>query len=164
MKIHTHKLQKTIKNTLIAMGIMLFLAIAGGVAYVYYTGKQVEKAPASEVVAPVEESPIFEPRKPSPNAPESASVQYLASPVKAGENSTITVTTGPDSACTIIIAYNNVVSKDSGLVPKTADIHGSVSWAWTVDKTAPAGKWPVKVTCVRNSKTAYVEGYLEVIK
>jgi len=165
MKIHTHKLQRTIKRTLIAMGIMLFLAIAGGVAYVYFSGKEEPKKVVKEAPVEINETPFDdEPTLPAANAPNSASVQFLASPVVAGENSSINIHTGPNSACTIVVEYNKVAAKDSGLAPKTADIHGIVSWTWTVDSAAPAGKWPVKVTCVRNNKAAYVEGTLEVTK
>lgn len=164
MKIHTHKLQNTVKKTAISMGILLVLLVSAGVAYVYVTGRQGNKPPDVQA-ASTEEKPIVPTRQnPGPNAPESAAVQNLETPVRAGENSSITVTTGPDSACTIVVAYNEVVSKDSGLAPKKANNFGSVSWTWTVDKTAPAGKWPVKVTCTRNNKVGYVEGNLEVVK
>ena len=164
MKIHTHKLQNTIKKTLISMGVLLGLIIIAGVVYVYITGRQAEKAAPKEAAVPEEKLVVRAPQEPGPDAPESAAVQYLDSPVKAGENSTITVTTGPKSACTIVMAYKDVVSKDSGLMPKTADAYGSVTWTWTVDKSAAVGKWPVKVTCTRNKKIGYVEGYLEVIR
>jgi len=142
----------------------LFLAIVGGVAYIYFSGRQAAKIPTPEVVVTKEKPPISDPVKPAANAPESAAVQFLDSPVKAGNNTSITVTTGPDSACTIAVAYGKVISHDSGLSPKTADVHGSVTWSWTVDSTVAPGKYTVKVTCVRNNKTGYVEGYLEVTK
>ncbi len=130
----------------------------------YYTGLQAEKNPVKEISTTQEAPVIKDPPPPAENAPVGASVQFLASPVKPGENSSITVTTAQKAACTIVMAYGTVVSKDTGLVPKTADIHGSVSWSWTVDKTATPGKWPVKVTCTLNKKVGYVEGYLEVTK
>jgi hypothetical protein len=162
MKIHTHRLEKTVKKTLIASGILLMLAIAGGMAYVYFGNKTTNVPEVVANTVPIDPVPTHQ--EPGPNAPESAAIQYLESPVKAGNNSTVTVTTGPNSKCTIVVAYSNVISKDSGLAPKTADEHGSVTWTWTVDANAPAGKWPVKVTCVRNNKTGFVQGDLVVTK
>ena len=146
------------------MGVLLFIMIAAGVGYVYYTGRQAEKNPQKEASTMTEAPIIKDPPPPSENAPVGAAVQFLASPVKPGDNSSITITTAQKAACTISVAYSNVVSKDSGLVPKTADGHGSVSWSWTVDKTAVPGKWPVRVTCTLNKKVGYVEGYLEVTR
>lgn len=162
--IHTHARSRAIKRTLLAAGIMLVLLVGGGVAYTYYSGVQAEKNPPKVSVAPEEKPVLPTTVEPGENAPNSASVQYLSSPVAPGDNANIVVTTGQQAACTVVMVYGTVVSHDSGLGPKTADIHGSVQWTWTVDKTAPAGKWAVKVTCVRNKKVAYVEGYLEVTK
>lgn len=142
---------------------MVFLALAAGTAYTYFVNRNADNLPAQK--DPVSSSPsVLKTTAPGPNAPNSASVQFIDSPVKQGQNTSITVTTGPDAKCTIIAAYNNVVSKDSGLKPKAADLHGSVSWTWTVDANAAIGKWPIKVTCDRNTRIAYVEGYLEVAK
>ena len=149
------------KKTLLAMGIMFVLLMGAGFAYAYYVSKNPDES-ASPKEPEAVTAPKFDSPKTDPNGPNSASVQYIASPVKPGENSSITVTTGPKSACKIVVAYNKVVSKDSGLVDKQADKYGSVTWSWTVDKAAAPGKWPVKVTCERNKKVAYVEGYLEV--
>lgn len=142
---------------------MIGWTIVGGLIYVYITGRNTPQDTAV-FVAPVDKPPIPEPTPPGPNAPNSAAVQFIETPVKAGENSNIIVTTGPESICKIVITYNNTASKDPGLIDKKADIRGSVSWAWTVDKTATPGKYPVKVTCDRNKKIGYVEGYLEVTK
>jgi hypothetical protein len=155
-------LPKIVKRTIFASIILVVLAVIGGMIYVYIGDKSTPE-PAT-FVTPIEQAPLPKETPPGPNAPESAAIQYLETPVAVGQNSTITVTTGPNSKCTIVVAYNNVVSKDSGLVPHTADIHGSVTWAWTLDKNAAIGKWPVKVTCVRNNKTGYVEGTLQVTK
>ncbi|CAN5327919.1 hypothetical protein BH10PAT3_BH10PAT3_4340 [soil metagenome] len=155
---------KLLKKMLLSAVILLLIAILGGATYVYIVDREAAQKLPEPVAVPAEKPLLPEPSMPGPNAPNSAAVQYIETPVKAGDNSTITVTTGPNAACTIAVAYNNIASKDSGLMPKAADVHGSVTWSWTVDKTAAAGKWPVKVTCVRNNKTGYVEGYLEVTK
>jgi hypothetical protein len=70
----------------------------------------------------------------------------------------------PGSKCTISVAYSDVPSKDSGLTPRTADNYGVVTWAWTVEPAAAVGTWPVKVTCALGTKSAFVQGDLQVIK
>jgi hypothetical protein len=156
-----HKPKRTLRKTLIAVAILLGWSIVGGALYVYYSDRHAEVKPVS-ITTETKIDPVPKAQVQDPNAPESAAVQFIDSPIKAGENSQITIITGPNSKCTIVVAYNNVVSKDTGLAPKTADVRGSVSWTWTVEKTAKPGKWPVKVTCVRGNKTGYVEGTLEV--
>ena len=165
MIVHKHKtVGQVIKQLLITVLIMVLLFVIAGAVYVYITGKDAASTlPPPPPVAEVKQ-PFSEPTMPGPNAPNGASVQYISTPVRPGENSTINIHTGPDSACTIVVAYNNILSKDAGLAPKTANKYGTVSWTWTVSKDAAIGKWPVKVTCERNKKTAYVEGYLEVIR
>lgn len=154
-----------IRNIVIAAVIMLVLFIGAGAAYVYYSGKTevVPETTTSETTA-TEQQKRPEALKTDPNGPVGASVLFLNSPVKPGENTTINVHTKPEATCVIVAAYNKVVSKDSGLVEKKADIHGTVTWTWTVDKTAALGKWPMKVTCKYGEKVGYVEGVLEVIK
>jgi len=71
--------------------------IAAGVAYVYYSGTQTEKVVTVEPEIKDNKPVLPTPKKPGPNAPVSAAVQYIGTPVKAGENSTITVTTGPEA-------------------------------------------------------------------
>jgi hypothetical protein len=92
----------------------------------------------------------------APNAKEGVAVQSLSSPVAPGENASIYIHTNRDSKCTITVVYNKIPSKDAGLAPKTADEFGLVSWSWTVEASAPVGKWPVTVTCEWNKKIAVV--------
>ena len=153
---------KTIRNILISIGVLLVLAVGLGVGYTWYTGQQsnVVNEKSAEDVTSVQ--PVAKPVQIDPNAPESASIQALTTPTSPGENSSVTVKTNPASECSITVTYNDVASKDSGLVKRIADEYGIVSWAWTVDANAPSGKWPVKVTCTYNKKSAYVQGELQV--
>jgi hypothetical protein len=157
-------LGETIRNTAIAISIMLILLLGAGVAYVYYTGKNDAAKQAAPAEEQVQQQARPEPLQPDPDGPVGASVVFITSPVKPGENTTLNVHTKPEATCKIVAAYNKVVSTDSGLTDKKADVHGSVNWTWTVDKTAALGKWPIKVTCEYNKKVGYVEGNLEVIK
>lgn len=165
MIIHKHTtIWQKLRKLLLTIVIMTVVLMLAGVAYVYYSGRQ-DAAKLANTKDVIEDRPLVpKPVMPGPNAPNGASVQYLASPVKPGENTNINVHTGPYSKCTIVVAYKNIVSKDTGLVPKSADVHGIVEWTWTVDKAAPEGTWPVKVTCDRNGKVGFVQGYLVVAK
>lgn len=157
------RLPKTVRNTLISIFALLFLFTAAGVGYVYITGKKPPKnSSAAKAIAPAPQISLPKPKKPAANVAASASVESLVTPVAPGSNSSIRVSTVPSANCEISVTYNNVVSKDSGLAPKTADGYGKVVWSWKVDATAPAGRWPVKVTCKYGEKSAYVEGYLEI--
>jgi hypothetical protein len=154
---------RVLRNIAISVFVLVVLFGAAGAAYIYFTSGQ-DVAAKSDQTPPPPPPTLPTPHKPGPNAPESAGVEALSSPVKPGENSSITVHTLPTSSCTISVTYNNIPSKDSGLTPKVADDYGNVIWSWTVDPTAPEGTWPVKVTCMLNKKSAVVIGNLQVSK
>jgi hypothetical protein len=155
---------RALRNIIISAFVLVVLFGAAGAAYVLLMGGKESDAKTEQPVAPPPAPAFPTPRKPNPKDPESAGLEVLTSPVKPGENSSITVQTQPTSNCTISVAYNNVPTKDSGLVPKTADAYGNVTWSWTVDPAAPEGTWPVKVTCVFSGKSAVVIGNLQVSK
>lgn len=162
-KIDKTKVLKTLRNVIISAVVLLVLVVGGGVAYTWYVGQD-EAANIAAVPAPVETTPApaIKPTKPAADAKQSAAVQMLTSPVVPGENASIMVKTNAESECTITVEYNEVPSTDSGLKPKKADDFGIVSWAWTVEETAPVGKWPVDVVCAFNDQTAMVRGNLVV--
>lgn len=163
-KMHIH-VPKPIRNALISVGVLLTLSVVAGVGYTYYMGLNPAQD-ATAIATPVEASsnPIIKPTEPAANAKESASVQTLTTPVAAGSNASITVRTNAGSTCTITAVYNNVASTDSGLAPKPSDVYGMVTWTWTVDKQAPIGTWPIKVTCTYNGHSAVVQADLQVVK
>jgi hypothetical protein len=157
---------RTLRNVVISIFVLMILFMGGGIAYIKFYGPS-SNAKANQ--SPIDTTPdlaLPKPPKISPNAPESAALESITSPVKAGENTAISVKTNPDSVCTINVTYNNVPAKDSGLTPKPSGVYGNVTWSWTVDKSAPAGKWPVKVTCVytKNKKSGVVIGDLQITK
>ena len=154
---------RTIRNILISAFVLLVLFGGAGVAYILYYGD--DPVPEKKVEAATDTNPTLpRPRKPSPNAIVGVSIQALMSPVKPGENSSVSIKTLPEASCVITVTYNGVVSKDSGLATKVADAYGAASWSWTVDKTTPVGKWPVKVLCSRNTSSGMVLGDLVVQK
>lgn len=154
--------KKSLRTASITTGSLLVLAIIAGLAYTWFIGQ----IPAPDV--PLDTSNIVQPvlkRTPvSGNVQESASVQYITSPILPGTNAMVTIKTNPISNCTISVIYDKTASTDSGLKPKVSDEYGSVSWSWTVEPTVPVGTWPVTVTCVRNKLSAVVVGSLVVSK
>jgi hypothetical protein len=159
------RIPKAVKNTLIVFIVMIVLFGVVGVAYVYISGKNPYQPPKAEKTpAPAEAQPFPKPKKPSPNAKEGVAVESLISPVSRGSNTAITIKTNATSTCTIKVEYNGTASHDSGLKAKPTDDYGTVTWTWTVDKTAPIGTWPVTVTCVYNGRSGVVIGNLEVTK
>lgn len=153
---------KFVRNTVIGTVIVLILLIGAGAAYTWYMGQTPPpKVEVEEATQVTQEVPQI--RAPAAsNSPIGASVQSLSSPVAPGQNVSMIVKTKPSALCSIVVEYNKVASKDSGLIPKKADEFGVVSWTWTVDATAPEGKWPAKVTCELEKKSAVVIGDLVV--
>ena len=130
----------------------------------YLSEGQVQTPAVKPAAANAAKPDVLKPVKPADNAPEGAAVESLTSPVKAGENVSISVRALPDSTCTIEVTYNNVPAKDSGLIAKKTNEYGFTDWTWTVPVNTPAGTWPVKVTCSYNGKTGVVIGNLQVTK
>jgi len=156
------RILKFLRNVAISIVVLVVLFIGAGAIYTWVMGKTAQPvATVEESVATAPKSTLQRPQV-DPNAAESASVQSLTSPVAPGENASVTIKTNPGSWCTIIVKYNEVKSTDSGLVGKTSDEYGSITWTWTVESSTPEGKWPVNVTCLRNSKSAVVIGDLVV--
>jgi hypothetical protein len=156
------RIGKSIRNTFTSIVVLSVLAVGAGAAYTWYMGKT---SPAA-LVTPVEAetAPVIKHVQPATNAPIGASVQTVTSPVNPGENASITARTSPGADCTISVVYDKTASKDSGLSAKTADEFGMVSWTWTIEASAPLGKWPVKVTCALGKKSALVQADLVVAK
>lgn len=141
--------------------VILFIILATGVGYTWYMG---QNSVIIESDVPDSTTNLIEinPTQPAENVPVSAAVQSLSSPVNPGSNASIYVKTKPGSMCGIVVEYNKITSADSGLVNKVADKYGVVDWSWTVDDSAPAGKWPVTVTCSKGDSSAVVVGDIVV--
>jgi hypothetical protein len=156
---------RKIRNIAFSVLILVLIFIGAGITYLLVTGRTSTNAKTEPVPAsPPPGAAIPLPHKPSPNTPESAAVESLYTPVKIGQNTSMSVKTLPNSVCIISFTYNNIASKDSGLVQKSADDYGNVTWAWTISGDVPVGKWPAKVTCTYNKKSAVVIGDIEVTK
>ncbi len=157
------RIPKRVKNISISITVMVLIFVIAGVAYVYFSGGQTAQDKAAQHIKTPSTPDILKPVKPSANAPEGVAIESFLTPVKAGDNTSISTRSNAGSTCTIDVTYNNdVKSHDSGLVSRKTDIYGFVTWTWTVEKTVPAGTYPVKVTCVYNGRSGVVIGNLEV--
>jgi len=67
--------------------------------------------------------------------------------VPNGQNATLEVKTTPNTACSIEVDYKSGAATAAGLVPKTSDSAGNVSWTWKVGANTTPGVWPITVTC-----------------
>jgi hypothetical protein len=68
----------------------------------------------------------------------------LTTPVRAGEDASLTVNVTPRARCSIEVIYDTVVSKAKGLGRKTG---GRITWRWRVGTSTHAGRWPIIVRC-----------------
>lgn len=151
--------KESLRRTTTITIVLALLLVTGGVGYTWYMGEQKTAAVATAEPAPsrrIEMKPV----KQDPNAAVGVSVQMLSTPVQPGQNASISIRTNQNADCTIVVKYGETVSTDSGLIKKTADDYGTVSWSWTVPATAPEGKGTVKVDCARKAKSGSVTGDL----
>lgn len=101
---------------------------------------------------------------PSPVRAEPLQVRLvsLTSPVSPGGDATVTVQTAPGVLCLITVRYKSGPSKARGLVPKTADNRGIVTWTWQVGTGTTPGLWPIIVTCSAGGHQGSFEASLDV--
>lgn len=152
--------RQSMRRLMTSMLILTLLAVAAGIGYTWYTGKHQLAADATPPPTPLR--PVLKPPKTASNAPVGLATQMVTSPVKAGDNASITIRTNPDADCSISVLYNNIPARDSGLITKPADEFGIASWAWTVAPGTPKGTWPVQVTCKNKKYSAVVRADLVV--
>lgn len=163
-RVRQRRLRRSLRNSLISAAVLIVLFGVGGLVYTWWVGRNTTIPEVESVSTETPVNSIFDPSVPDPNGTIGAAVHVLTSPVKPGENASITVKSNAGADCTIKVTYNKKPSRDSGLGPKVADKYGNVSWSWTVEKTAPVGTWPVQVDCANQSKSAMVIGNLVVKK
>jgi micrococcal nuclease len=70
----------------------------------------------------------------------------FTSDVNPGDYATITVKTTPGTTGYIEVDYYSGPSHASGLVPKTANSSGIITWTWKVGTHTRSGDWPVIIT------------------
>jgi len=154
--------RKSARRTVNAILALFVLAVAAGIGYTWYMGKQKPAVAVESPIATKNRPAVIKPHKVASDAKVGVAIQMFTSDVRIGENASMTVRTNPDAECAIVVKYNNVPAKDGGLVTKVADEFGVASWAWTVTQGTPPGKWPVQVTCKNKKHSAVVIGDLIV--
>jgi micrococcal nuclease len=94
---------------------------------------------------------------PSPVAAKTV-VTFLNAPltVAHGQNATLQVRTAPNISCSIEVDYKSGPSTAAGLVAKTSDSAGNVSWTWKVGANTTPGAWPITVTCGSGSAQTHI--------
>src|SRR2546425_1831315 len=108
-------------------------------------------------------TPAATPTPTPPPAPVQPPVQapkvtFVNAPLSArhGTATTLIVKTSPATGCSIQVVYKSGPSKAQGLVAKTSDGAGSVSWTWIVGSNTTLGQWPIYVTCGSASGQSYI--------
>jgi hypothetical protein len=86
---------------------------------------------------------------PTPAPAEFPPVKFVSvrSPVPHGGLGLVTIQTKPQTLCTITVTYKSGPSKAAGLIPKTADGQGRITWTWKVGTRTTPGVWPITVEC-----------------
>jgi hypothetical protein len=161
-RINFGRIKKNIRNMIVGVVLLSAIFVSAGIAYTWYTGRNITEDTVKDEPI-VTSTPVVNHVQPADNVAESVSIQSLNSPITPGSNASVSIKTNPYSDCTIVVTYDKTESADSGLVPKTADDWGTLSWTWTVGNNVPIGKWPVKITCVWHERSAVVIGDLEVV-
>ncbi|MBR7083240.1 MAG: pilus assembly protein, partial [Clostridia bacterium] len=77
----------------------------------------------------------------------------LTSPVKAGENATITIQGKPNTKYYITVIYKSGPSDAEELNEKISDSNGVVSWTWKVGARTSAGTWKIVIKGGGQEKT-----------
>jgi len=112
--------------------------------YIWTQQSSATAASTKPSTAPVAPSPAA-----SPTSAQTVGVAFVNAPltVAHGQNATLQVKTAPNTSCSIEVDYKSGPSTAAGLVPKTSDGAGNVSWTWKVGANTTLGAWPITVTC-----------------
>ena len=154
---------------MIIVVILLIIAIAGGLIYVWLMGLQPKP---STTTTPTETTkPSFlTPHKLPDDIDIGSSIQMLSSPVSPGDNASLSIRTTERAVCAVKIIrlddYQKEVARvtDSGLGDKTADEFGTVTWTWTMPADAALAKWTADIFCTRGTKSTHSVGQIIVQK
>ena len=113
-------------------------------------------ATATPVPTPTPRPATPAPVQPAPVQP--AGVSFVNAPLTArhGQATTLIGKTSPNTGCSIRVVYKSGPSKAQGLVAKTSDGAGNVSWTWIVGSNTTPGQWPIYVTCGSANGQTYI--------
>lgn len=154
------------RNLVLSVVVLAVLVAGAGAAYTWYMGGGPSSATPVAAVEPVATAAPQAVKRhlPAADAPASASIQQLSSPVAPGGTATLTARSNRTAVCAIKVQYSDKqMAVDAALVEKSTDEFGMADWQWTLPKTAPKGKATVTVTCSLDEKrSAVVTGDLEI--
>ena len=89
-------------------------------------------------------------------------ITSVTSQVHAGTNATVVAQTAPGADCKIAVTYRSGRSRAKGLVRKTADDSGQISWTWRVGTKATRGDWPMDITSEPDGESQSLRSYFTV--
>lgn len=127
------------EKALLLAAALLGIVACGGATAPATTQSEASPSESSTPISAVAASP----------APAQTVVTFVNGPltVSLGQNATLQVKTAPNTSCSIEVDYKSGPSTAAGLVPKTSDSAGNVSWTWKVGANTTQGSWPITVTC-----------------
>ena len=107
----------------------------------------------TETTAPVTQPPVVteapKPVTPPPVVTEAPKqvldILSVTSPIKGGQNATLSAKGKPNTAYDIKVVYSSGESSAKGLEDKTSDANGNVSWTWKVDAKTKPGTYTITV-------------------
>jgi micrococcal nuclease len=137
--------------------LLLVAALIGVVACGDTTAPATTQSAASPSASATESS-APSPAATASVAPAQTAVTFVNAPltVPHGQNATLQVKTAPNTSCSIEVDYKSGPSTAAGLVPKTSDGAGNVSWTWKVGANTTPGAWPITVTCGGGSAQTHI--------
>ena len=86
----------------------------------------------------------------------------VASPIHPGESAILRAHTTPGANCKISVYYTSNRSAAGGLVDKTAEASGNVSWTWKVGTDMKPGTYRIEVTASQGGKSVSQTTFLTV--
>jgi flagellar capping protein FliD len=92
--------------------------------------------------------------EPAKETPLALQITSVTSTVVAGEKATLIAKTAPGALCKISVYYTSTKSAADGLLDKTAEASGNVSWTWRVGTDMAAGSYRIEVTSTLGEKHA----------
>lgn len=120
----------------------------------------------ASVLTPVPSTLILEPSDHTAPIPQSTMstlrITSVTSQVHAGTNATVVAQTIPGADCKIAVTYRSGRSRAKGLVRKTADGSGQISWTWRVGTKATHGDWPMDITWDPDGESQSLRSYITV--
>ncbi|HEY8636691.1 MAG TPA: DUF4236 domain-containing protein [Candidatus Limnocylindrales bacterium] len=124
-------------------------------------------ASPSTTSAPATKKPTVTPKptsKPRPKPTPMPTTSKLAVKVTAltasvPRNSTamVSIKTSAGARCSIVVKYESGPSTAAGLVDKTANSTGAISWSWKVGSRTTRGTWPISISCQLGSRSGSVD-------